>query len=159
MEYIIIALVMGVIWGFVGRAIVGSKGYDGSDNHGFAWGFWLGIIGLIVCASKPANISYNYNNKPLFQDQNDSTMADTTNVVRELENLKKLKDIEMISDEEFKIKERELKNLYFNNSKTTIHTYVAKKVPVKSDSWNCPECDTSNPLSYLTCKSCGYTRK
>lgn len=46
-----------LIFGFVGRAIVKSKGYE-YDNHGFAWGFWLGIIGVIVCAGKPTSWKY-----------------------------------------------------------------------------------------------------
>ncbi|MDE6678156.1 MAG: hypothetical protein K2K02_03850 [Ruminococcus sp.] len=43
------------IWGLITRAISKSKGYKG----GFAWGFWLGIIGLIVVACKPDNRGYN----------------------------------------------------------------------------------------------------
>ena len=53
---LIIRLVFAVagmfLWGFVSRHIVRSKGYPDSENHGFAWGFWLGWIGLIVCVCK-----------------------------------------------------------------------------------------------------------
>lgn len=51
--YCIGGIISGLICGAIGRIIVSSKGYDDSDNHGFAWGFWLGLIGLIVCACKP----------------------------------------------------------------------------------------------------------
>ena len=44
--------------GIVCRAIVKSKGYPNELNHGFLWGFFLGLIGLIVCALKPV---YGYN--------------------------------------------------------------------------------------------------
>ena len=43
------SLVSGVIFGLITKHVAGSKGYDG----GFAWGFWLGWIGLIVVAVRP----------------------------------------------------------------------------------------------------------
>lgn len=53
--YIIGGLIGAVIWGFVAKAINENKGYDG----GFAWGFWLGVIGVIVVAVRPENRSYS----------------------------------------------------------------------------------------------------
>lgn len=54
--YIIIILVAYSIMGLISRNINESKGYDG----GFAWGFLLGIIGIIVVAVRNPNIiSYN----------------------------------------------------------------------------------------------------
>ncbi len=44
--YGIVMLVMCIIFGCITRKINMNKGYDG----GFAWGFWLGIIGIIVVA-------------------------------------------------------------------------------------------------------------
>ena len=41
-----------VALGFLGRKIVRDKGYPDNMNHGFAWCFWLGLIGLIVVALK-----------------------------------------------------------------------------------------------------------
>ena len=49
MEYIIGMLISGVICGFVTKYIANSKGYEG----GFAWGFWLGIIGILVVGFRP----------------------------------------------------------------------------------------------------------
>ena len=46
-----------LIWGFICKAIVSGKGYSDEDNKGFFGGFFLGIIGLIVCASKPSVIN------------------------------------------------------------------------------------------------------
>lgn len=37
---------------FLGRKIVRDKGYPDEMNHGFAWAFWLGWIGLLICACK-----------------------------------------------------------------------------------------------------------
>lgn len=41
------------IFGMISKHINESKGYDG----GFAWGFWLGIIGIIVVACRADNRS------------------------------------------------------------------------------------------------------
>lgn len=51
--WLIVLLIYCCIWGAVCNAIVSSKNYPPERNHGFAWGFWLGLIGLIVCACKP----------------------------------------------------------------------------------------------------------
>lgn len=55
-------VVWAIIWGCITKAVSSSKGYDG----GFAWGFFLGLIGLIVVACKPDNRQYNqrYNYNP-----------------------------------------------------------------------------------------------
>lgn len=47
----------GIIWEIICYFLVKSKWYEKSENHGFAWGFWLGLIGLIVCCIKP-NVTY-----------------------------------------------------------------------------------------------------
>ena len=46
---ILVGIVNGIIWGCITRAINEGKGYDG----GFAWGFWLGVIGLVVVLCRP----------------------------------------------------------------------------------------------------------
>lgn len=48
--------IMCVVFGFISRYINESKGYDG----GFAWGFWLGVIGIIVVACKQPVPRYDY---------------------------------------------------------------------------------------------------
>lgn len=53
-------IVRGLIWGFVSQTVNENKGYDG----GFGWGFWLGLIGLIVVAIKPENISHSNYSAP-----------------------------------------------------------------------------------------------
>ncbi|MBQ8312188.1 MAG: SHOCT domain-containing protein [Clostridia bacterium] len=54
-------LIRGVFLGFVTQHIATSKGYE----TGFAWGFWLGLIGVFVVAVKPeVNVSaHNYGEK------------------------------------------------------------------------------------------------
>lgn len=51
---IIVGLVVSCIFGAITKSINESKGYDG----GFAWGFWLGMIGIIVVACKQPNPYY-----------------------------------------------------------------------------------------------------
>ncbi len=46
---ILVYIIQGLIFGFVSRYIANSKGYDG----GFAWGFWLGLIGVLVVGFRP----------------------------------------------------------------------------------------------------------
>ena len=49
MVYIIGGLVSAVVFGLISRYIAQSKGYEG----GFFWGFFLGIIGLLVVGFRP----------------------------------------------------------------------------------------------------------
>lgn len=80
--YIVAGLVNGVIWGFVSKHINESKGYDG----GFAWGFWLGVIGVIVVAVKPENTRrYSYGHSSGY----DSALS---SMARETEENRLLRD-------------------------------------------------------------------
>ena len=88
-DYIFLSILLGwLIWGFiigiVCRKVVESKGYLDDENYGFSWGFWLGLIGLIVCAVKPpvgeyANKTVVFqqpgNNQATNTDKNDSNNA------------------------------------------------------------------------------------
>ncbi len=58
MVYVISYFVSGIIFGFVTKTINENKGYEG----GFAWGFFLGILGVIVVACKPENRSESQKN-------------------------------------------------------------------------------------------------
>ena len=59
----VVGIVLAIVLGFVCRSIVKGKGYPDQMNHGFAWGFWLGLIGLIVCACK---VPYSQNNNQMY---------------------------------------------------------------------------------------------
>lgn len=64
---IIGAIPVPIILGFCTKKINESKGYYG----GFAWGFWLGVIGLIVVACKPNRVINNsIESSPLFNGTN-----------------------------------------------------------------------------------------
>ena len=66
-------LLYDLIFGIITSHVAHSKGYD----HGFAWGFFLGIIGLLVVGFKP-NINeshslYEYNKKhPSYNSRNNT---------------------------------------------------------------------------------------
>ncbi len=61
MGYVIVYLISGLIFGCIAQAISEEKGYD----TGFGWGFWLGVIGLIVVACRPdRRIVHSYNDYP-----------------------------------------------------------------------------------------------
>lgn len=64
---IIAFIIVRIIIGLICRRIVSYKRYPDSENHGFAWGGWLGIIGLIVCACKS---NYTSSNKNSSQNNN-----------------------------------------------------------------------------------------
>ena len=65
----IVSLIMAVIFGFASRSIVRGKGYPDQMNHGFLWGFFLGLIGLIVCACKQPYNSQPFNGQPPYGGQ------------------------------------------------------------------------------------------
>ncbi|MDO5294029.1 MAG: SHOCT domain-containing protein [bacterium] len=52
--YIIFAIVRGCIWGIATNAVIANKKYD---ENWFWWGFFFGIIALIVAATKPQNVN------------------------------------------------------------------------------------------------------
>lgn len=66
--YLFGVIIFGVIWGLVSRAVVKSKGYPDELNKGFLWGFFLGWIGLIVCAVKPPFQQYQQQFNPYMQN-------------------------------------------------------------------------------------------
>lgn len=66
MGQIIIVLVYGIIMGFATQAIIENKGYN--DNW-FWWGFFFGIIALIVAAARPQCASSIEMNRGLAEEQ------------------------------------------------------------------------------------------
>lgn len=56
--YGIVLIGVCVVMGLISKHINENKGYYG----GFAWGFFLGIIGIIVVACRSDNRSYQYSN-------------------------------------------------------------------------------------------------
>ena len=61
--YICLSIGISCIFGAITKSINENKGYDG----GFAWGFWLGWIGIIVVACRqPAQVYYPPSPNPSY---------------------------------------------------------------------------------------------
>ena len=89
---------MSVIFGAVCSSIVAKKGYPKEKNHGFLWGFFLGVIGLIVCACKS-----EYSETQYYGARSNMISAS-----EELRNYKALLDDGAITQEEYETKKRQL---------------------------------------------------
>ena len=94
--YIIGILILCCIFGFITKHINESKGYTG----GFAWGFFLAVIGIIVVACKPDNRSLSH--------KNDFTPVSGQSVADEIKKYKELYDQGILTSEEFQTKKEQL---------------------------------------------------
>ena len=92
MYYLISILLYCVVCGLISKYINESKGYA----NGFAWGAWLGIIGIIVVLCKP-NIA---------KDQ--QPQQPESNSIDALERLAQLHEKGVLTDEEFEMKKAKL---------------------------------------------------
>lgn len=61
--YLVVYIVISVIWGLVTQKVAENKGYY---DHAFWWGFFLGLIGLIVILVRPDNNRPIYSNDPRY---------------------------------------------------------------------------------------------
>lgn len=61
----IIGIIVACIFGAITKNINESKGYNG----GFAWGFWLGVIGIIVVACRQPNPYYTNPRESIIRKQ------------------------------------------------------------------------------------------
>lgn len=96
MMIIIISLLYCLVCAVICRTILNKKGYPKKKNYGLIWGFFLGIIGIIVCALYPP-----YGNT-------DVTIADETINADALLKYKQLLDSGVITQQEFDRKKNEL---------------------------------------------------
>lgn len=105
--YIFVAIIQGLICGFVAQVVSENKGYE----DGFFWFFFLGIIGIIVVACKPDNNS-SYASALLSKEteEKDKSEKELLNV-QKLKSYKDLLDSGVITQEEFDKKKSELLDL------------------------------------------------
>jgi hypothetical protein len=68
---VFVVIIACIICGFITKSINQSKGYDG----GFAWGFWLTIIGIVIVAVRPFN-----NNSKNSGSNNNSNICNSHNI-------------------------------------------------------------------------------
>lgn len=62
MMYFVVVLVQAIIFGFATKRVIEDKGYD---DDWFWWGFFFGLIALVVALAKPQKIDYfSYSGQP-----------------------------------------------------------------------------------------------
>ena len=109
-------LIFGGIMGFICYSVVKSKGYPEEQNNGLHWGFWLGIIGLIVCACKPTYYDTEEGLKKkqeLVQKNVNPTPVNINSetIEEQLTELKSLLQKGLITQEDFDAKKKQLLGL------------------------------------------------
>lgn len=52
MKSFIILVIVHIVAGLIAKSIVRGKGYPSHANHGFAWGLFLGFLGVFICLCK-----------------------------------------------------------------------------------------------------------
>ena len=95
MYYFWILCANDLLWGFAAHFIAKSKGYD----NGFFWGFFLGLIGLIVVCARPAI-------KPKDDALKDSQIRN--NNIEAFQKLANLREKGVITEEEYRSKKKQL---------------------------------------------------
>lgn len=98
--YGILGILIPTICGFVTKKMNKDKGYDDGFG-GFAWGFFLGVIGVAIVALRTPQI--NNSNK-----ENYITNKDDEN---EIKKYKKMFDDGLITEEEFNAKRKQILNI------------------------------------------------
>ncbi|WP_303804633.1 SHOCT domain-containing protein [Ruminococcus flavefaciens] len=94
----VIYVIPGCIMGCITDSMNRKKGYNG----GFSWGFFLGIIGIIVVACRPFNNANTINRTIVTQQR---SMAD------EIAKYKQLLDSGAITEEEYEAKKKQILGL------------------------------------------------
>lgn len=147
MEYLIVVIVYGVIWGYVCAKVVENKGYEVGNWH--IWGFVFGIFAFLVAATKPDISSKKYS------DDDENSML--SRLVKEDET-KRIKQ-EIANGKMWECPSCKKANM---NYITTCTCGVAKPMAniterVDLEKWQCVNCGTSNTINFAICK-CGMKK-
>lgn len=126
-------VVWAIIWGCITKAVSSSKGYDG----GFAWGFFLGLIGLIVVACKPDNRPI-YSQRPNYAPTPSNTGNNSVVFCRSCGTANSSNSTTCQS---CGAKLASISSLKYNNANS-------------ADSWKCP-CGAKNYDYETSCHRCG----
>lgn len=102
--YFVFAIGVCVIWGVVTNKVIENKGY--SENW-FWWGFFFGLIALIVALTKPDVKNTQSGNNPAFSALTEDNELDN---LKKLKEYKELLDSGVITQEEFEKKKERLMN-------------------------------------------------
>lgn len=102
---LIILIIWGCIWGGIATAVGNSKGING-----FWWGFFLGLIGVIVVGCMDSKKTQPQETLVVKQVPNQSPKTSNLDKYEELEKLAKLKEQGAITDDEFNSLKKEILN-------------------------------------------------
>ena len=91
LKIIVIYIIDGIVFGFITDYLSKAKGYE----KGFAWGFLLGPIGLLVVGFRPSR-------------KRDERAATTSDDVETIAKLAKLHEQGILTDEEFQRKKTDI---------------------------------------------------
>ncbi|MGN0576121.1 MAG: SHOCT domain-containing protein [Ruminococcus sp.] len=105
---VIIFGIRGAIYGIIAIGISEKKGND-EGNAGFWWGFWLGLLGLVIVACQPNN---KFKKEAEEEIENYDMEIDETLInnyeIEEIKKYKKLLDDGFITEEEFSEKKKQI---------------------------------------------------
>ena len=89
----------GCVWGWAVNKVVKNRGYD---ENWFWWGFFFGLIALIVALTKPQNTYGQYKSTVACENGTNSDKF------AEVKKYKELMDAGIITEEEFSKKKSEI---------------------------------------------------
>lgn len=110
MKTFIILVVVHIIAGKIAKSILSSKGYPSHANHGFAWGLFLGFLGVIICICKSSYRSptqnrttvnsNNYSAPPKMYSNTSATRSHSSNNSRTVTKQNFAAKLNTLSDSE-----------------------------------------------------------
>ena len=149
--YLFILTIVHAILGTVTYCLNVDKGYKG----GFMWGFFLGVIGIIVVGCRPYNPAMlskmntptSPSVAPALNPQKKETSEE--DVIRSLKEYKSLLDSGVITEDEFEKKKSEL----LSGRSSPKKEVTTKNISLKRCD-NCNAMINTNP-----CPKCGYNNR
>ncbi|MBR6102458.1 MAG: SHOCT domain-containing protein [Ruminococcus sp.] len=116
-KIVLISIISGLtassIIGVICEKIMESKGYPIEENNGFWWGFFLNIIGIIICAVQlPYSLSQNAINQNQYPNDKEKPYRPveqkSESVSSQIKELKELLDCGAITEEEYNAKKKQI---------------------------------------------------
>ena len=150
--YFVISFTVCIICGLISKAINIGKGYDG----GFAWGFFLGILGIIVVAIRPhvpvtqENVVYGHNaysNVQEFEDidEEDEMSEPGYKVSEKWKRVPSQQHLTWLCE-------------YCNTENDEINNYCVECGKMKPKEWFCVNCGGKNTSKAKYCAHCGQRK-
>ena len=100
--FFVVLIAQGCVWGWAVNKVVKNRGYD---ENWFWWGFFFGLIALIVALTKPQNTYDQYKSTVTYENGANSDKF------AEVKKYKELMDAGIITEEEFDKKKSEILGL------------------------------------------------